>query len=78
MWVQHDQLLISTLIASLFAELLSLIIDYTISHAIWTALASTLASPFATRIMSMHSTLIELYAWNLIKGIITFLQRGKT
>jgi hypothetical protein len=76
MWVQHDQLLISTLIASLFAELLSLIIDYTISHAIWTALASTLASPFATRIMSMHSTLIDVR--NLIKGIITFLQCGKT
>jgi len=53
MWLQYDQLLMSTLIASLSTEVLSLIIGCTTSHIVWIILASTSVFSFATRIMFM-------------------------
>lgn len=54
LWVQQDQLIMSTLIASLSIDMLTLVVDLPISCAIWTTLETTIAFPFDIRIMEIH------------------------
>lgn len=59
-WVQQNNILMSTLMASFSIQVSSLINGCTISHLVWIFLASILAFISTTCIIYMHSTLIEL------------------